>query len=150
MTAADIPDDVYAQQLQGTIEGLRYWVPSVIDVAHVSEESDSGYWRLHVAPRLAGGCPVEIVLRDNRSFDIAIAAESYEHREAMALSLFLPLVAAIIDGRVIQRRWFSTQTGALRGVESLVFLADGSVWRAGAAADGGSESRDRHFLPYRR
>lgn len=153
MTASDItsmPDDVYAHQLQSTIEGLRYWVPSVIDVAHVAEESDIGYWRLHVTPRPGGGCPFEIVLHDNRTFDVVIADETYEGQHVTALSLFLPLAEAVIEGRVIQRRWFSLSTGALRAVESLVFLADGSVWQAGATADGDSESHDRHFLPYRR
>jgi hypothetical protein len=153
MSAADVPsmpDDVYTQHLRGTIEGLRYWVPSIIDVAHVAEESDTGYWHLQVAPRLPGGCPFEILLRDNRSFDAVLAGEAYEGRSVAALSVFMPLVAAIIDGRVIQRRWFSTQTGALRAVETLVYLPDGSVWREGEAADEVSESRDRHFLPYRR
>jgi hypothetical protein len=150
MTASE-PDEAYTFHLQGTIEGLRYWVPSIIDVAHVAEESGIGYWHLQVAPRSPGACPFEILLRDSCVFDAVLAGEAYEGRPVVALSVFLPLVEAIIGGRVIQRRWYSTQTGAQRSVETIVNLADGSIWRDGqSAADGSSESHDRHFLPYRR
>lgn len=146
---SSLPDDVYVQHLQGTIEGLRYWVPSIADVAHIAEESGTGYWHLQVAPRSPGGCPFELLLRHNRRFDAVMAGQSYEERPVATLSLFLPLAQSIIDGRVIQRRWISTQTGALRAIETLVLLPDGASWRDGQT-DEVSESRDRHFLPYRR
>jgi hypothetical protein len=153
MTAADVttvPDDAFAHSLRGTIEGLRYWVPSIIDAARVAEESAPQYWHLSIAPRSPGGCPFELLLRQDRRFDAVVAGQSYEDRSITSLSLFLALAEAIIDGRVIQRRWLSTQTGTLSAVETLVFLSDGSVWRDGNAPLGPCESRDRHFLPYRR
>ena len=68
------------------------------------------------------------------------------------------MAEAISQGRVLQRRWVSAATRALREVETLVTFAKGKVWSQGriekAVADrvprDAAERQDRHFLPYRR
>ena len=154
-------DDTIRSRLQSTIASLRYWVPSIADAARVDETERSGLWQISVTPRVAGACPFELILktdRSSRSFDCVIGGEVYEDRDLASPDEFLPLVEAIADGKVIQRRWLSSATGVLRKVETVVSLANGKIWRQGrevgaAAADTGTdavEQRDRHFLPYRR
>ena len=154
-------DDTIRSRLQSTIASLRYWVPSIADAARVDETERPGFWQISVAPKIAGACPFELILRTDRSsgrFDCVIGGEVYEDRDLASPDEFLPLVEAIADGRVIQRRWLSTATGVLRKVETIVALANGKTWRQvravpTAAADADTdavEHRDRHFLPYRR
>jgi hypothetical protein len=149
-------DDVFRHGLQATIEGLRYWVPSVHDLARIAEEDTPSFWRLDVRPGVAGACPFELVLHADGRYDAIVAGEAYQDRPMTSLGMFLPWAQAITDGRVVQRRWVSSSTGALWSVDTLVTLDGGTVWRNGeltasvkpsAAA---CEAHDRHFLPYRR
>ena len=158
MTSADISHDVYRSRLQTVVESLRYWIPSVADAARVEEMESPGYWKMIVTPRVSGACPFELLLRTDRRFDIMIGGETYEDLEMMPFEEFLPLAEAISQGRVLQRRWVSTATRALREVETLVTFAKGKVWSQSriekAVADhvprDAAERQDRHFLPYRR
>ncbi len=158
MTTADISHDVYRSRLQAVIESLRYWIPSVADAARVEELETPEFWKMIVTPRTAGGCPFELLLRSDRKFDIIIGGEIYEDLDMMPFEDFLPLVEAISQGRVVQRRWTSITTGALREVETIVTFANGSIWSRSriekAVADTipreAAERNDRHFLPYRR
>lgn len=144
------PDDVYRQTLQGTIEGLRYWVPAVADVAHVAEGGGEEFWHLQISPKTPGGCPFELLLRQNQFYDIVLAGETYEYLAVEALGIFLPLAEAIVEGRVVLRQWFSRQTGALVHKQSRITLGDGAIWQEGGEPPPGCERRDHHFLPYRR
>ncbi len=152
--SADTPS---RSRLHATVESLRYWVPTIADVARTRENETETAWTLSIVPTVAGACPVSLTLRDDHHFDICIAGESYDGRGASSLDLMLPLLEAITAGRVLQRHWISRSTGACRDVESIVRLADGSEWRDGHASNfaeavplDGTERRDRHFLPYRR
>lgn len=150
-----VSDDVYFHQLQRTIEGLRYWVPSIADVAQLEEEDISGTWRLEVSPKAKGACAFELLLHPRQTFDIVIAGETYASRPVSDLSMFLPLAQAITEGRVIQRHWMSSGTATARWIETLVFLPGDAVWQDNGEQTaigrlGFCESRDRHFLPYRR
>lgn len=145
------PDDAYRQTLHGTIEGLRYWVPSIADVAHVAEGGGDGFWHIEVSPRTPGGCAFELLLRaDQQHYDIVLDSETYEYLPVESLNLFLSLTQAIVEGRVIQRRWYSRRTGELVWKQSRILLPDGLIWQEGGEPPGGSERRDHHFLPYRR
>jgi hypothetical protein len=137
--------------VSATIEQLRYWVPTIKDVALVVESDDAGEgWTLSIIPKVASACPVAITLRESGRFDIVIAGEDYADRGLGSLDQIVTLLERITDGRVVQRRWVSRATGAETGVETMVALGEGLVWRNGPEPDGGSERRDRHFLPYRR
>ncbi|MCC7252025.1 hypothetical protein [Hyphomicrobium sp.] len=137
--------------VEATIEQIRYWVPTIADVARTVEARDEGSWLLSIEPHLATACPVAIALRQDGRFDISLAGETYEDRVFQSLDQLVVLLESIVDGQVIQRRWISAVTGVPQGVETLVQLgAIGLLWRNGAEPDGGVQRHDRHFLPYRR
>ena len=137
--------------LQATIEQLRYWMPTVADVAHIWESEGGGAWCFSLKPRAKGACPVSVMLGESGHFDLTIAGKTYEHCVLNQLDHLLPLIERITDGHVLQRHWASRATGVSLGVETIVSLGPGRVWRAGAIApDGDAVSSDRHFVPYRR
>jgi hypothetical protein len=151
-----LSDDVFRSRLLATIESLRYFVPSVADVAHSEEQGDSSYWKVSIIPNTAGACPVELILHSTQRYDVMIADEAYEDREIISLDHFLPLLEAISDGHVIERTWYSLTTGAKIARETLVTLTKGAPWQDASGLDAvrGQEDalrrEDRHFLPYRR
>jgi len=152
-----IPDDVYRSRLQATIEELRYWIPSIADWARIEPSEAPASWKLSVEPRTAGAAPFELLLRTDRHYDLSVAGETFEDQPIDTLDLFLPLVSAISDGRIIQRRRLARFTGAPLSVETRIALGDGSVWSRLRTLSAGTamrpeeiEIRDRHFLPYRR
>lgn len=144
------PQGFHPSAVQAAIEQLRYWVPTIKDVARVFEGRDEESFLLSIEPKVAAACPVAIAIRDNGRFDIAIAGETYEDRILSTLDQIVLLLERIADGHVIQRRWISLATGVPQSVETIVALGSGDVWREGRAPDGGAERHDRHFLPYRR
>ena len=152
-----LSDDAYRAKLEQTIASLMAWTGFVADVARIEEAASGTGWRLALAPRSPQACPVEIVLRADQQYDVTIAGETYADHPVSSLDMFLPLVEAITDGRVVKRRVSSSVTGLARSVSTLVTLADGRVLengRLGAApnslpADSQIEIRDTHYLPYR-
>lgn len=136
--------------VQATIEQLRYWAPSIKDVARVDEYSGDGHWSLVITPHVASACPVAITLKDSGRFDLALAGETYLDRSLGGLDQIVTLLERIIEGAVVQRHWTSTATGTPQCVETVVALDPDLIWRDGPEPDGGAERRDRHFLPYRR
>jgi len=140
----------HPSSVQATIEQLRYWVPTIKDVAHVFEGNEDECWLLSIEPVVAAACPVALALRETGRFDIAIAGETYEDRLVGKLEELVLLLERITQGQIIQRRWVSSVTGVERGIETIILLGDGAVWRDGPEPDGYGERHDRHFLPYRR
>lgn len=153
-----LSDDAYTSQLQSTIESLRYWIPSVADAVRVEELEGAGFWKIFVNPKTPGGCSFELIFRADRHFDMVIAGETYEDLELNSFDYFLPLVEAIAEGRVIQRRRVSQVTGRTYEIETIVTMKDGRIWSRKQRVAGSpelSESehlelKDRHFLAYRR
>ena len=112
-------------------------------------------WRS--SPKWRAACPVEIVLRGDQKLDITIGPETYEDHPLASLDHIQPLLEAVVDGRVVTRTERSAATGVVRGVTTVVTFSDGRVVEmsrsATAAATGPAleaETRDRHYLPYRR
>lgn len=135
------------------VEELRYWVPSVKDVALVQECQDGAGLRFFLIPSTPGACPVELLLRNDGLFDLEVGGISYEAQELGARTALIDLLEGITAGQVIQRRFYNPATGAPVGVETRIRLPDGSYWRAGDMAEmlpGAMSVRDRHYLPYRR
>ena len=151
-----LSDDVFRSRLMATIESIRYFVPSIADVAHCEEQSDSAYWKVAVAPRTPGACPVELILHSTQRYDIMVAGEAYEDRQIVSLDVFVPLIMAISEACVIERSWYSLGTGSRVARETLVTLPAGKKWTdsSGLSLIAGIEDtlrhEDRHFLPYRR
>lgn len=144
------PDGYRASSVEATIEQLRYWVPTIKDVADVYEGRDDESWLLSIEPLARAACPVAIALKESGHFDLAIAGETYPDLKLEKLDHLLHLLERIADGRVVQRRWYSAVTGVHQGVETIVALGPDLVLCNGTAPDGSLERRDRHFLPYRR
>lgn len=137
--------------VQATIAQLRYWLPTIADVAHITEGASGEGWQFAIRPRTDGGCPVAVAVSETGQLDFTIAGETYEGRTLDTLDQLLPLVERITEGHVVQRRWTSRATGGFRGIETIVVLGPGRVWRDGMTApEAGAESHDHHFLPYRR
>lgn len=137
--------------VQATLAQLRYWVPTIADVAYVVEIEEGEGRRFAITPRTEGGCPVAVTLAETGRLDLTIAGETYTDRALETLDQLLPLIERITEGHVVQRRWASRATGAAQGIETIVALGPGRVWRDGFMAPGSDAfSQDHHFLPYRR
>ena len=149
-----LPNDLFQRSFDKTIGDLRGWLSARTTFARVDEEAAPTFWRCALSPTIAGACPVELILHRDQRFDITIGAETYEGRKIENIGVFLPLLDAIAEGRVVTRQAFSTRTGAPAGVETQVTLSHGALWteRRGAAAANGSaiETRDRYYVPYER
>lgn len=144
------PEGSGLSSIEVTIEQIRYWVPTINDVASMVEAREGHSWLLSIEPHLAAACPVAIALRQDGRFDMSLAGETYEDCTLQSLDQLVLLLERIVDGDVIQRRWVSAATGLAQGIETFVRLGPGITWRNGPEPDGGVERRDRHFLPYRR
>ncbi|HRO48968.1 MAG TPA: hypothetical protein PLW75_02405 [Hyphomicrobium sp.] len=137
--------------LQATLAQLRYWMPTIADVAHIWESEGGGTWCFSLKPRAGGACSVSVMLRESGLFDLTIAGKTYEDCVLDQFDHLLPLIERITDGHVLQRHWASRATGQPLGIETIVSLGQGRVWRGGPILpDGDAFARDRHFLPYRR
>lgn len=137
--------------VQAIVAQLRYWLPTIADVAHVTEADEGAGWRFAIRPRTEGACPVSVTVSEAGQLDFTIAGETYEGRALETLDQLLPLVERITEGHVVQRRWMSRVTGEFRGIETIVSLGPGHAWRDGMTEpEAGAESHDHHFLPYRR
>ena len=149
-----LPTDVFVRGFDKTVADMRAWLGARRGAARVEEETAPTYWRCAMSPVIAGACPVELILHRDQRFDITIGTETYEGRLIENIAVFLPLLDAIAEGRVVTRQSFSTRTGAPAGVETLVTLSHGATWtarRAGlASTDGALETRDRYYVPYDR
>ena len=151
-------DDAFRYRLWAAVESLRYWAPTITDVARVESSETAATWTMAIRPLVEHACPLDLTLKATQLFDLTIAGEVYDNRSIASLDHILPLIERITGGHVIQRRWVSAATGAVRTVETLVTLADGTVWQDGRTAGPvasviakeETERHDRHFLPYRR
>ena len=152
-----LSDDVYRTQLSRTFADLVRNIAPLADVAEISHAQTGDYVRLSLLPFARGACAVEIMLRADQHYDISIGTEFYEDCVVEQFSLFGPLIEAIVDGHVIQRRHISSMTGTERSIETIVILADGAIWRKGhahrvasALSEDATVFDDRRYVPYRR
>lgn len=149
--------DTYRLKLQQTTASLAAWSGFVADVARVEAGAAGNGWRLALTPLAVGACPIEIVLDGREPIcDVRVGALTVEDWRLPSLDLVLPLVEAVVEGRVVVRRRYSALTGAPLSVNTHVMLADGSsivlplsCTEEGAQLDN-VVRRDLHFLPYRR
>jgi hypothetical protein len=156
MSISAVPEEAFRSLLATAIESLRYWRPTVFDAARVEEAELTHGWRLSSAPLMVGACPFSVTLRSDRLVDLTVAGETYGGLSFDDYDDVLRLMEAIAGGNVVQRRYHSVTTGALLDVETVVTLADGKTWKSRRAGSSPAargiepETRERHFLPYRR
>ena len=153
-----LSDDVFRLQLTQTFSELLTLATALADVAEISHIETPRYARLSLMPHAPGACPVELMMRIDQHYDIEIGHQFYEDCPMNGFSEFVPLVAAITRGDVVQRRHVSIATGTERSVETIVPLAGGALWQksrnhedvASAVAEQDTVFRDRRFVSYRR
>lgn len=150
-------DDVFRNELAGAIDALRACKAEYADCAEMEEVGTADYWRLAVAPRLPGACPMELILHRDQRYDAQIGEETYEALPVERLDLFAPLFRAVAAGQVVTRTWVTPATGALHSVETIVRLERGTLTGERlieplASLVGREEcvARDRHWVPWRR
>lgn len=148
--------DAYLAKLEQTIASLKAWTGFIADVAAVETGDGASSWRLVIRPKAPQACPVELLLRHDQLYDIAVASEVYEDQRAEDLDGFLRLIEAIAEGRVVTRTEQSRATGAVYAVETRVDIAPGKAWvrrrELPAARIADPEQTiftDRHYTPYR-
>lgn len=149
--------DTYRLKLQQLTASLKAWSGFVADVARVEAGEAGNAWRLALTPAAPGACPIEIVLDGSEPrCDLRIGTELVEDWRLPSLDVVLPLVEAVTEGRVVTRRLSSAVTALPLGVSTHVRLADGSAIVLPPLADGQGlpngavESRETHYLPYRK
>jgi len=149
--------DTYRLKLQQLTASLEAWSGFVADVARVEAGAAGNGWRLALTPLAAGACPFEIVLDGSEPLcDVRVGSLTVEDWRLPSLDVVLPLVEAIVDGRIVVRKLSSAMTGLPVSTTTHVALGDGGsiVLPPEAAVNGPPsgyvECRDVHFLPYRR
>lgn len=153
-----ITDDRFQRRLRDLAARYLDWARGLAGVGEIKVEDAGGYWRFAAMPDPANSCPFEILVHPGDKVDLFIADQVYEERSLDPLERLLPLTAAIADGQVITRHWLSAATGLLLRVETIIAMADDTVWRDGhdLAPDNIPATtphwlkRDRHYVPYKR
>ncbi len=92
------------------VEQARYWVPQIADAARVAESTGPD-WKITIGPPF-NTCAVEMTVRGDDQFDLVLAGESYSARTLTSHGFVISLLESVADGRVFQRRWKSSATGA--------------------------------------
>ncbi len=133
---------------------MRYWVLQIADVARVAESNGDDYWKIVIQPYTPNACSVEMTVRGDEQFDAVLGGRDLSPRALASHSFLVSLLESAADGRVVQRRWKSSATGALQSVETLITLfRTDTVWTGTNASETEAaawERHDHHFLPYRR
>jgi hypothetical protein len=149
--------DVFKTELTTAVASLRAYAETLSDCARVEQAETSDYWRLAVRPRAPLACPFELILYRQQLWDAQIGEEEYVDRKIDRLGLFLPLLKAIVAGRVVTRTWRTPGTGQIYSVETIVGLSDGTFRDerrdpaiAAVFPHEACVASDRHWLPYRR
>lgn len=152
-----LSDDAYRREIDAVIAELEARAAAFEAVTEMLVERNALYWRMAIAPYVPGACRFELVLRSDRRFDVVIGGETYEDRQVDRFDLFVPLLEAVSEGRVITRHWLQAGTGALHTIETIVDLGGISFTAERRIAPPTSRAtretciaRDRHWLPYRR
>lgn len=151
-----IPDDQYRLEREQAIGSLEAWADSISDVADVEYGEDDAVWRLVVTPHADTACAFELGIRSDQFYDISLAGRFYEDIPVTRMTLFIDLVQAIADGRVIRRHFARAATGLETAAALSILFSSGEIWaqithlaqpcRHDPEA---SIAREFHYLPYR-
>jgi hypothetical protein len=140
-----------------SIAALTTRLPSIAAHAKIDRELAGRYWRVRLKPHQPNACPVELLLSRDQVFDCDIGPESAENQPITDLGLFLPMLWAITDGRVLLRSWRAHATGSELVRELVVDLAPDQTWsmqrrvRAGTATtEASAVASDQVYVAYRR
>jgi hypothetical protein len=153
-----LSNDQFATTLQTTAARLTEWAKALGACAAVDLEAAPAYWRLALAPRAKGACPVEVIVhRATQTLDLQVGPESFEALPAGDLADLTGLLQAVVDGGVTHRRLETAAGGVPVHVETEIAARGGLHWHRrrtlpgrGRFADQPLVARATHWLPYRR
>lgn len=149
-------EDAFRADLAATISALETWAWQTRDAADIEMATGTEFWKMAVAPRTAGACPFELLLRTDQTFSLRLDLETYEDRPVETFSFFADLVRALAAGRVERIETLNAMTATLERIEMRVIPERGKEWigeRAlgvKAIVPAAEERRTRRFLAYRR
>ncbi len=151
------PQDVFNRGFADATAAIDAWLPSMAAHAAIEREQAERYWRVRLTPHQPNACPVELMLSREQVFDCDIGPESAENQPITDLGLFLPMLRAVTEGRVLLRRWRAQATGSELVRELVVDLAPEQSWsmrrriRAGnATTEASAVACDQVYVAYRR
>ncbi len=151
------PQDVFNRAFDDTTAAIDAWLPSVAADAAIEHERTPRYWRVRLVPHQPNACPAELMLSRDQHFDFEAGSESVVGQSVQDFSIFLPLLKAVVDGRVVQRSWTAVATGAELTREFIARLAPDKEWpirrivhAASAATEMSALAEDRAFVAYAR
>lgn len=150
-------EEGFKTRFNAVVMTLRAWSETLADVAEIERTESVIAWRLAMAPRTAGGCPFEFVLRSDAHYDIAIDTEVFPDCAIEDLEAFPQLLRSITDGAVTIHETVTAATGTSYSVETTVSVPNGQTWRrvrynSSLLGRDAPElvSHSRLFIPYRR
>jgi hypothetical protein len=153
-----LPDDVFRDRLERTLVDLEAWADGMRDCAEIDIAASPRYWRMSVAPHIAGGCPFELMINSDQTFDLRLASEVYENKPLDRFDFFVKLANAIAAGRVERNETRNALTGVLLAIGMRVEIQDGWDWTGVRrvtpvplpALEADEERSTHRFLSYRR
>jgi hypothetical protein len=151
-------DDVFRKAFEAASTRMTSWAEQQRDGAAVDYERSVDFWRVSLVPRAHNACPVELMLhRPTQTYDLQIGPETWEGQPVGDLEQFIPLLEAIVAGRVVVRNYVAAQSGVTLRVATIVMPTDAApvtydrVTPFGVRLTGAEALvREQHWVPYRR
>ena len=125
-----LSDDAFSNLLTDTKRALMAWADRYDNSIDIVIDDDPSYWRIHALPSEASLCPIELVLRPDRNYDLVIADAAVEDQPIERFELFTELFEAVAVGEVVVQTHFSRATQQQLGTTTRVPLPDGTDWSA--------------------
>ena len=123
-----ISDETYNNRLTDAKVALSDWAEKNAAGAHITIDQGDLYWRICAEPLERSICPIELIFRDDRNYDIAVADASLEDQPIVDFEVFPPIFEAVSGGNVVTRSYFSRTTQQLLATRTIVPLADYDDW----------------------
>ncbi len=123
-----ISDETYNNRLTDAKRALADWAERNAAGAHITIDEGDLYWRIFAEPVEVSICPIELIIRDDRNYDIAIADAAAEDQPIVDFELFLPIFESVSDGNVISRSYLTRMTRQLLAQRTIVPLANYEDW----------------------
>ena len=152
-----LSDDVYITKFRATVADLEAWLKSLSAVAAIETHRDEATWRASVVPNVIQACPFELMLRLDQRFDLTVGPETYEDQAIANMEMFMPLLAAVANGRLVTSTWSTADTGMIAAIETKISPEGGIAWSsrrtirtANSTDHDALIQRDHHYIAYAR
>lgn len=123
-----ISDETYNNRLTDAKAALSHWADRNASGARITIDQGDLYWRIFAEPIEMSICPVELIFRDDRNYDIAVADASVEDQPIVDFDLFLPIFDSVAEGNVITRSYLTRTTHQLLAKRTIVPLVNYDNW----------------------